>query len=69
MMRRAGTGLMIVALSVMVVEMNYEHPPMGLTQDVDDRGMICVGERNRWRNDAQRVGHDHHGCSQTTESI
>jgi hypothetical protein len=59
----------IVALPTIVVEMHCEHPPMGLTQDVDDRVMVCIGERNRWCDNAQRVGHDHHGCSQTPQRI
>jgi hypothetical protein len=49
--KRTGARLngIIVAVPVMVVEMQYEHSPMGLIQDVDDRAMVCISERNRWR--------------------
>jgi hypothetical protein len=39
-----------MVVAVIVMEVQGEHAAMGLVQHMHYRGMIRIGERNRWRN-------------------
>jgi hypothetical protein len=50
---------MLVPVAVVIMEVQDEHPPVRLAQDMNDGGVIRTGKCNRRREHGEGIGHDH----------